>query len=116
MRSDLGRFFEGHILETVNVMKTIYDAGTGAGKDVSVSIDGRELVFTKGDAGGRGFLRMIPGEVAVRIAFPKGSLVFDPEKRAKGYPGSQTSFSVAHPSEIDTYVRRMIDAAYALET
>lgn len=116
MRSDIGRFFEGYMLETINIMKVVYDSAMGAGKDVVVWIDGRELVFGRGEENsGRGFLRMIPGEVTVRIAFPKGDQVFDPQKRARGYPGSQKSMTLAHPSDVDTYVRRMIDAAFALE-
>lgn len=116
MQSDIGRFFEGYMLETINIMKVVYDSAIGAGKDVTAWIDGRELVFSKGDANsGRGFLRMTPGEVTVRIAFPKGDDVFDPQKRTRGYPGSQKSMTLAHPSDVDSYVRRMIDAAYSLE-
>ncbi len=116
MRADIGRFLEGRLLETINVMKAVYDAGTGAGKDVNVWIDGRELVFGKSaEEAGRGFLRLIPGEVSVVIAFPKGSEILDPKKRARGYPGSQTKMTLSHPSDLDTYVRRMIDVAYALD-
>ena len=116
MRPDLGRFFEGRLLETVNLMKTVYDAATGTGKDVSVWIDGRELVFGKGDdQTTRGFLRMIPLEATVVVAFPKGNQILDPQKRARGYPGSQTKMTLAHASDVDVYVRRMIEAAYALE-
>jgi hypothetical protein len=117
MRADLGRFFEGHLLETVNVMKTVYDAAVGAGRDVGVWIDGRELVFGRGaEQSGRGFLRMIPGEASVVIAFPNGSQLLDKQKRLRGYPGAQSKMTVAHPSDVDIYVRRLIDSAYALET
>jgi hypothetical protein len=117
MRADLGRFFEGRLLETVNVMKTVYDAATGAGRDVNVWIDGRELVFGRSqDQTGRGFLRIIPGEATIVIAFPQGSQILDKQKRTRGYPGSQKTMTLAHPSDVDTYVRRMIDAAYALDS
>jgi hypothetical protein len=117
VRADLGRYFEGHLLETVNVMKTVYDAAMGAGKDVSVWIDGRELVFGKGpDQTGRGFIRMIPGEATVVIAFPKGSLLLDKQKRLRGYPNAQSKMTLAHPSDVDIYVRRLIDSAYAQES
>ena len=116
MRADLGRFFEGRLLDTINTMKTIYDAATGAGNDVEAWLDGREMVFGKSkEHEGRGFLRMIPGEASVVIAFPKGNQIMDPKKRAKGYPGAQTKITVSHPSDVDTYVRRMIDSAYALD-
>jgi hypothetical protein len=116
MRADLGRFFEGRLLETVNVMKTVYDAATGAGKDVGAWIDGRELVFSRSkEEAGRGFLRLIPGEVSVVVAFPKGSQLLDPKKRLKGYPGSTSRITLAHPSDLDLYLRRLIDAAYALD-
>ena len=115
MRGEIGRFFEGYLHETLQLMKTVYDAGLGAGPDVLVWIDGREMVFGRWEEGGRGFLRMIPAEVSVRIAFPKGEQVFDPQGRTKGYPGSQTSMTLFLPSDVDVYVRRMIDAAYQLE-
>jgi hypothetical protein len=116
MRDDLGRFFEGRLLETITVMKTVYDAATGAGADVNVWIDGREMVFGKSkEATSRGFLRMIPGEATVVIAFPKGNQILDKQKRTKGYPGSQMRMTLAHPSDVDTYVRRMIEVACALD-
>jgi len=115
MRADLGRYFEGYLLETTNLMKTIYDAAIGAGKDVQVRIDGRELVFAK-DETGRGFLRMIPSEATVVIAFPNGSQLLDKQKRLRGYPGAQSKMTLAHASDVDIYVRRLIDAAYALES
>jgi hypothetical protein len=116
MRSDIGRFFEGRLLETIKLLQTIYDAGCGAGHDVSAWIDGRELVFSKGEAGkGRGFLRVTPNETSATVCFPRGHELLDPLKRAKGPRGSETRMMVFHPSEIDAYVRRMIDAAYHLE-
>jgi hypothetical protein len=105
MRADLGRFFEGRLLETINVMKTVYDAATGAGSDVNVWIDGRELVFGRSaEQAGRGFLRIIPGEATIVIAFPKGNELLDKQKRLRGYPGSQKTTTLAHPSDVDTYV------------
>lgn len=117
MRPDIGRFLEGRLLSTVQLLKAIYDIGTGEGDDVSVWIDGRELVFGKGEPStGRGFLRAIPQETSVILAFPRGHELLDPLKRAKGPRGSETRMFIRHASELDPYVRRMIDAAYHLES
>lgn len=116
MRWDLGKFFEGRLLATIQILKTIYDVATGTGEDVAVWVEGRELVFGKGEPkSGRGFLRAIPGEASVTIAFPRGHQILDPLKRARGPAGSQTQMILRHPSDLDVYVRRMIDAAYQLE-
>src|SRR5687768_3469309 len=116
MRTDIGRFFEGRLLSTIKLLQVIYDLASGAGPDVSAWIEGRELVFGKGDErAGTIFLRVTPQETAAILSFPRGHELFDPLKRAKGPPHSQTRLVVTHPSEIDLYVRRMIDAAYNLE-
>lgn len=116
MRPDIGRFLEGRLLDTIQLIKTVYDVGSGAGHDVTVWFDGREMVFGKGpDESGRGFLRLIAGEVSVVIAFPRGGELFDPQKRARGYAGSQTSMTIGHIGDLDSYVRRMIAGAYTLE-
>jgi hypothetical protein len=116
MRPDVGRFLEGRLLETINLIKTIYDTALGAGPDVEAWIDGRELVFSKGQAGhGRGFLRAIPHETAVTIAFPRGHELLDPKKRARGAKGSETRMLIRDQADFDLYVRRMLDAAYSIE-
>ena len=117
MRPDIGRYLEGRMLEQIQLIKTIYDAATGAGSDVNVWIDGRELVFGKGEAAaGPGFMRVIPGEVMVTIAFPRGHEIPDPKKQFKGPRHSRTTRAVSHYSEVNVYVRRMIDASYAIES
>lgn len=116
MESELGRFFAGRLYETTMLLKAIYDVGSGAGRDVTTWIDGRELVFGRGSPRtGRGFLRVVPGEVTVVLAFPRGQELFDPKKRAKGPRGSQTSLTVGHVGELDPYLRRMIEGAYVLD-
>jgi hypothetical protein len=116
MREDIGRFLEGRLLPTINLIKTIYDVGLGAGKDVEAWLDGRELVFSKGHGGhNRGFLRLTPMETAVTIAFPRGHELLDPKKRAKGARGSETRMLIRDQADLDLYVRRMIDAAYSIE-
>jgi hypothetical protein len=116
MRTDIGRFFEGRLLDTIKLLQTIYDVGCGAGRDVNAWVDGRELVFSRGEESkGRGFLRVTPGETNATICFPRGHELLDPLKRAKGPRGSETRMTIMHPSELDSYVRRMIDAAYELD-
>lgn len=116
MRTDLGRFFEGRLLETIKLLKAIHDVATGAGPDVSVWIDGRQMVFGRGEPRtGRGFLRVMPGETNAIVSFPRGHQLHDPGKRAKGPSGSETRMTLGHLGDLDPYVRRMIDAAYALE-
>jgi len=117
MQSDIGRFFEGRRLETTNIMRVIYDACLGQGSKVVVWVDGKELAFgTQSEGQGHGFIRMMPLEAAVILAFPRGHEIPDPQKRTSGVPYSRTTMNVYHPSDIDSYVRRMIDAAYALES
>lgn len=116
MESEIGRYLEGRLLPAINLIKLIHDLGTGAGYDVSAWIDGRQLVFTRDVPGsGRGFLRLIPQESSIILCFPRGHEILDPKKRAKGPPGSETRLLVRDPSDVDGYVRRMIDAAYSLE-
>lgn len=116
MEPEIGRYFEGRLYDTTKVLKALYDLGLGAGGDASAWLDGRELVFGRGEPGhGRGFMRVIAREASVIVAFPAGSQIMDPKKRAKGPPGSQTSMVVTHYSELDTYFRRMLESAYALE-
>ncbi len=117
MREDIGRFFEGHILETVNLIKSVYDIATGQGADVSVWVHGRELVFARGEPGsGPGFVRVLPADTMITVAFPRGMYIFDPKKRMKGVPGSRTRVVIRATMELDSYVRRLIEAAYALES
>jgi hypothetical protein len=115
MRTDIGRFLEGRLLPTINLIKTIYDTGLGAGKDVTAWIDGRELVFSKGEDKGRGFMRAIPLETSVTLCFPRGHELLDPKKRAKGARGSETRVLIRDQMDLDLYIRRMIDAAYSVE-
>jgi hypothetical protein len=115
MQSDIGRYFEGRLFETTQLLKVIYDVTLGAGKDVAATIEGKELVFRKGQNTGRGFLRVIPMEVYVLIAFPKGQELFDPRKRTQGPPGSQKTTLIRDTIDFDIYVRGLLAQAYALE-
>ncbi|MCB9653500.1 MAG: hypothetical protein H6729_05110 [Deltaproteobacteria bacterium] len=99
----------------VSLVNVLRDLVSGLGSDTSEAIEGRALVFGRGDATGRGFLRATPLETGVMLSFPAGHLVFDPEKRAKGLRGAETRLSLATTHDLDPYVRRMISAAYALE-
>ncbi len=114
MNPEIGRYFEGWHLDTIKILKSLYDMALGQGRDVKVWIDGRELVFTKQEPGtDRGFLRLIPSEAHVIVAFPAGDRLFDPRKRLKGPARSQKSLVLGYAGEIDLDVRRLIDAAYA---
>ena len=116
MESEIGRYFEGRLLDTQRLLRALYDLGLGQGPDVHVWIDGRELVFGRNASGaGRGFLRVVPGEVTVVLAFPRGDAIMDPAKRAKGPRGGQTAMTITHASGLDPYVRRMIGSAYDLD-
>ena len=42
-----------------------------------------------------------------------GHRIMDPKKKAKGPAGSQTSLSITHASQLDAYLRRMVESAYA---
>lgn len=117
MRPDLGRYFEGRELSQTNLLSVIYDFCNGQGADVAVWIDGRELVFGRGEPKvGQGFLRVLPQEIWVLIGFPRGHQLFDPKKRAKGPPRSQTRVLIRDPADFDLYVRRMVEQAYGLES
>lgn len=117
MRSDIGRFLEGRILETVNLIKAVYDIASGEGPEVSAWVHGRELVFGKGEEGqGSGFVRVLPADTMITLTFPRGSELFDPAKRLKGMPPTASRrLNIRATIELDMYVRRLIDAAYALE-
>lgn len=116
MNPEIGRYFEGWHLDTIKLLKALYDMGTGVGPGVTAWIDGRELVFTKQPPGtDRGFLRLIPSEASVIVAFPAGDRLFDPRKRLRGPPRSQKSLVLGYANEIDLDVRRLIDAAYAAD-
>ena len=115
MNSELGRFFEDRLLDTQKLLRALYDVGTSPGPDISVWVDGRELVFGRTEnAGGRGFMRLIPAEVRVVVAFPRGFDLFDPMGRLKGPMNSQRSLTLGHAFELDHYVRRLIETAYQL--
>jgi hypothetical protein len=116
MRSDVGRFFEGRLLDTIKLLQVIYDIGCGAGFDVDCWIEGKEMVFGRAGVGqGRGFLRVIVLETSAILLFPRGHKLFDPAKRGKGPRNSQTRVHVRDPADIDLYVRRLIDEAYATD-
>lgn len=116
MKPEIGRFFEGRLHEVVQMMLVVLDYSQGQGKDVKTWIDGRELVFGTAEMGeGSGFLRLLPHEANVVIAFPRGHDLPDPKNRAKGPRGSRTRLTVRTTTDIDLYVRRMIDAAYVID-
>lgn len=113
MNSELGRYFEDRRLETQKLLRALYDVGTGVAPGVQVWIDGRELVFGASSVG-RGFLRLIPGELHVVLAFPRGPELFDPRRRLQGPSHAQKSLIISQVFEIDPYVRRLIELAAAL--
>jgi len=116
MESEIGRYFEGRFLETQQLLRAIYDMCFGLGRDVCVWIDGREMVFGRGEVRrNRGFLRVIPSEVVVMLGFPRGAELFDPKKLTKGPIGSQTSVSITHSTQLDAYLRRLVDQAYTTD-
>lgn len=114
VESSLGRFLEGRSLEQQQLLRVLVDLGSGLGPDVEVSVDGRELVFRR-EGRGRGFLRVIPRATSVLLGFPRGSELFDPRRRLEGPAGLQRSCPVREPSDLDGYVRRLIDEAHRLE-
>ncbi|MBK8012572.1 MAG: hypothetical protein IPK13_14570 [Deltaproteobacteria bacterium] len=85
------------------------------GSDTTEALEGREVVFGRGDATGRGFLRATPLETGVMLSFPAGHLVFDPAHRAKGLRGAETRLMLGDVHDLDGYIRRMISSAYELE-
>ena len=115
MQPELGRFFENRLREVQNVLLVLHDYATGQSRDVKAWVDGRELVFGMKEREGFGFLRVLPQEASVSVAFPRGHELPDPQKRAKGPAGARTKLLVRTTADVDLYVRRMIDAAYALD-
>jgi hypothetical protein len=116
MQSEIGRYFEGRLLETQKLLKSTYDVALGNGSDVVVWIDGRELVFGRGEPKtGRGFLRVVPGEARIVLSFPKGYRINDPSKRLKGPKNATASTTLGYVGELDMYLRRIITDAYLLE-
>lgn len=115
MRIDIGRFLEGRLLETVNLIKAVYDLATGEGKDVEAFVHGRELVFARREPTGAGFVRLLPQETSVVISFPRGPELFDPGKRLRGFPTARRSLTLRSTMQLDPYVRRLIDEAYRLD-
>lgn len=117
MQPEIGRYFGDLLFETQKTLKALYELGTGQGKDVNSWIDGRELVIGRGEAKeGRGFVRLLPIEALVILAFPRGSELLDPKKKLQGLAGSQLSMALSSPYEVDTYVRRLVDTAYSIES
>lgn len=117
MQSDIGRFLEGRRLESQKLIRVVYDACFGQGANVSVWIDGKELVFgCQGEEAGMGFVRIMPFDISLILAFPRGHEIPDPQNKTSGVMNSRTSMTLYYPSDVDAYVRRMIDAAYALES
>ena len=101
MESEIGRYLEDRLFDTQQLLRTLYDVGLGQGGDTTVWIDGREMVFGRGEANkGRGFLRLIPQEVAIILAFPQGDALMDPKKMAKGPRGGQRKCA-EHPHDGD---------------
>ncbi len=115
MNPEIGRYLEGRLLVTQNLIKTVYDYALGQGKDVVAEVQGRELVFHADEPNGPGFLRVLPAELWLTLSFPRGGEIPDPLKRLKGPRGARLHTLVRDSSELDLYLRRMIDAAYAQE-
>jgi hypothetical protein len=114
MREDVGRFFEGRLHETTMLLKAAYDIAVATGPDVADWVHGRELVFSRSEPGeSRGFLRILPLDVLLQLAFPKGKELFDPQKRLRGVPGSQLRLTVRGMGDLDPYARRLVEEAYA---
>jgi len=100
-------------METQRLLKALYDLSLGEGKDVVPFLEGRELVMARGEAKGNGFLRFLPEETGVTISFPMGASMFDPGKRMKSSGGSRTRMRLRSLLDLDPYVRRLMDQAYA---
>ena len=115
MNPELGRFLEDRSLEMQKLLVALRDLGEAQGRDVTVRVDGRELVFSRGEGqSDRGFVRLIPADARVVIAFPRGGELFDPRGRLTGPIDSQKSLTVDSVSGIDAYVRRLFEAAYGV--
>ena len=116
MQSDIGRFLESHRLEMQQLIRVVYDTCCGQGSNVIVTIQGKELVFgVQEDGEDFGFARLMPFATSALLSFPRGHEIPDPQSRAKGAINSRTSMTLHYASDVDTYVRRMISTAYALE-
>lgn len=115
MNPEIGRYLEGRLLVTQNLIKTVYDYALGQGRDVEVKVEGRELAFRRGESAGAGFLRVLPAELWLTLSFPRGGEIPDPLGRLKGPRGARKQCLVRDSSELDLYARRLIDAAYAQE-
>lgn len=115
MESTLGRYFESLSFEQRSLLKMMLDFVEGQGADVRAEVAGRELVFHRGEGTGRGFIRLLPMATQLRLAFPRGSELFDPSAKLSGPAGLEQSLSVRDEADVDGYVRRMVDSAYALE-
>ncbi len=114
VNSELGPFFEGRHLDVQKLLRALYDVGHSPGPGVKAWVDGRELVFSRAE-GGRGFMRLIPLEAQVLVAFPRGGDLFDPLARLRGPPQAQKSVTLGHYSDIDPYLRRIVEQAYHLD-
>lgn len=115
METALGRYFEALELPQRQLLKMVLDLVTGRGADVSVEVRGRELVFYRGVRGGRGFVRILPGGLGLRLSFPKGPELCDPAGRLQGPIGLEQSLVVEQKIGLDGYIRRLVDSAYSLE-
>ena len=117
MQSDIGRFLQELHLDTQKTIRVVYDACFGQGADVSIWIEGKELVFgNKGENTGMGFIRVRPLNMTVILSFPRGHEIPDPQKKMSGVINSAMRMTLHWPSDVNTYVRRLIDVAYALES
>lgn len=114
MEAELGRFFEAHGYETKMLLRTVLDLAEGQGAEVVTSVEGRELVFRRGE-GGRGFLRVLPQAVGLVLGFPRGGELFDPKSFLKGPSGFQKSVRILDAADLDPYLRRMLGEAYGLD-
>ena len=95
MNPEIGRYLEGRLLVTQNLIKTVYDYAMGQGPKVVAEV--------------------LPAELWLTLSFPRGGEIPDPLKRLKGPKGTRLRTLVRDSSELDLYLRRMIDAAHAQE-
>ncbi len=114
MESAVGRWLEGHIFPTQRLLRTLIDLGSGAAPSARAELEGRELVFRCSDRG-RGFLRVIPQVSGALLAFPRGGELFDPKGQLRGPAGLQRMVAVKDQSDLDPYLRRLIDEAARLD-
>lgn len=114
MEASLGRYLSGHSLEMQRLLIRLIDLAEGMGRGVVCTIEGLELVF-RASEGGRGFLRISPARTGARLAFPRGGDLYDPGRRLSGTPGFEHALELFDGNDLDLYVRRLIEAAHALE-